>query len=529
MTRLTTSNGASTPSDFEYRVPSAGSNNGQLYQMKDWVTGEEVSYAYDALQRLSSAVTTGPEWGQSYGYDGFGNLLSQTVTKGTAPYMSINVNPAANRVAGTTYDANGNGLTFGSYDVSNRLKQTTGGVQYGYDPGNKRVWKKVDSNPTNDEFYFWAGNQRLGTYKSTNPGTAAFTVASTNLYFGGRLIQANGTAILIDRLGSNVTGGKRYFPYGQEKPSATTNNVEKFAGYFRDAETGLDYADQRYHNPGTGRFLTPDPAANGLNWYAYVSGDPVNHFDPLGLTDVVIGGITNSPSNNDITGFATSIGAIVAFPYANTNLLTGLLGVLGASISQNIANNVAAAAIMAAAADSPDPINIFTFSGGAAAFAGALPLLPDNVVSRINNVTYASPGIVGTLPIVNGKAPTVVLGNGVPDTLATTAAIFPPGTTIIHSQCEGHNASCELELVRNRTGTRCNQCSSFSAPDMTKWALQLAAAAPVVQGVAPAYYPPVSAGPGYPPIEVVTIKITYDGPYQAPSSVREPRIARLDR
>jgi YD repeat-containing protein len=30
------------------------------------------------LNRLISAQTTGPEWGQSFGYDGFGNLLSQT-------------------------------------------------------------------------------------------------------------------------------------------------------------------------------------------------------------------------------------------------------------------------------------------------------------------------------------------------------------------------------------------------------------------------------------------------------------------
>ena len=49
----------------------------------------------------------------------------------------------------------------------------------------------------------------------------------------------------------------------------------------------LDYADQRYHNPGTGRFLTPDPyhaaagggndAGNPSSWneYAYGLGDPI--------------------------------------------------------------------------------------------------------------------------------------------------------------------------------------------------------------------------------------------------------------
>jgi RHS repeat-associated protein len=93
-----------------------------------------------------------------------------------------------------------------------------------------------------------------------------------------------------DRLGSI---GK-FYPYGQEKPSATANGTEKFTGYFRDAETGLDYADQRYHNPGTGRFLTPDPyramstgaadskTPGSWNKYAYAQGDPINGIDPTG-------------------------------------------------------------------------------------------------------------------------------------------------------------------------------------------------------------------------------------------------------
>jgi YD repeat-containing protein len=39
------------------------------------------------LNRLISAATTGPECGHSFGYDGFGDLLSQAVTKGsTRPY-----------------------------------------------------------------------------------------------------------------------------------------------------------------------------------------------------------------------------------------------------------------------------------------------------------------------------------------------------------------------------------------------------------------------------------------------------------
>jgi len=81
----------------------------------------------------------------------------------------------------------------------------------------------------------------------------------------------------------------KYFPYGQERPSATTDGKEKFATYFRDSETGLDYANQRYHQPGMGRFMTPDPlgaasSKNPSSWnqYAYTGGDPVNRVDPSG-------------------------------------------------------------------------------------------------------------------------------------------------------------------------------------------------------------------------------------------------------
>ncbi len=144
---------------------------------------------------------------------------------------------------------------------------------------------------------FWSvTGQKLGTYNLVQ--TAAYqngtwvtalypTLTVANVYFGGRLISNGAGNIVTDRLGSV---GK-FYPWGQEKPSATTNGTEKFTGYFRDAETGLDYADQRYHQPGMGRFLTPDPDAGSAHpevpssWsrYSYVGGDPINFSDPSGL------------------------------------------------------------------------------------------------------------------------------------------------------------------------------------------------------------------------------------------------------
>ncbi|WP_169729550.1 RHS repeat-associated core domain-containing protein, partial [Azovibrio restrictus] len=54
---------------------------------------------------------------------------------------------------------------------------------------------------------------------------------------------------------------------------------------YHDEETGLHYNRHRYYDPDSGRYLTQDPIglAGGVNVYGYVGGNPVSHFDPLGL------------------------------------------------------------------------------------------------------------------------------------------------------------------------------------------------------------------------------------------------------
>ena len=66
----------------------------------DGVTGENVSYTYDSLNRLIAAATsgkTGVQWGDSYSYDGFGNLTSKVPTQGTAPQVYQQVNSVTNQ------------------------------------------------------------------------------------------------------------------------------------------------------------------------------------------------------------------------------------------------------------------------------------------------------------------------------------------------------------------------------------------------------------------------------------------------
>jgi RHS repeat-associated protein len=206
--------------------------------------------------------------------------------------MSVTVNPATNRItnAGMSYDASGNltsmpGLTM-TYDTDNRMYSNSSGDSYLYDAAGQRVKK---TNGATTALYFYGVDGKL-LYDWPN---------GYSLYFGNKLIfnssqGSDRTAVVTDRLGSVVKkdlySDSRYFPYGDEA-SATQQNRPKFATYYRDGSTALDYAQQRYYASTLGRFTTPDPyqasggPADPQSWnrYAYVQNDPVNFNDPSGL------------------------------------------------------------------------------------------------------------------------------------------------------------------------------------------------------------------------------------------------------
>jgi hypothetical protein len=227
--RQTTTGNAGVAADIEYLYPVSG-NNGRITGRKNHVSGEQVNYGYDSLNRLIAASVAGSGgWGQTFAYDGFGNLWTQAVTKGTAPVMQVNVDLATNRIntAGWGYDANGNTTQMPGpgnvpqameYDVDNRLVGWTqsGQVeQYQYLADNKRVWKKAP-NGVETVYFYGVGGQKLITYGVQ--GSPFVLVAPVrNVYFGGKVIRADGEAVVQDRLGSVVARGseqKDYFPYG---------------------------------------------------------------------------------------------------------------------------------------------------------------------------------------------------------------------------------------------------------------------------------------------------------------------------
>jgi RHS repeat-associated protein len=274
----------------------------------DGVTGENTTYTYDALNRLTAASNS--LWNQTYTYDGFGNLLTKSQANGSpnpSPAVSVSYN-ANNQQTGynaPTYDSNGNQTysngTWYWYSVENRLAEEANQIYqtsyiYAYDPWGKRV---MSSNEQGNYIYTFYGitGQPLATLNcniSDYPAYPSCWIAGQNVYYGKKLIVSGGVPVVTDRLGSvrADTQGEQfaYYPFGEER-TGTPDGRNKFATYFRDM-IGQDYADQRYYGSGTGRFLTVDPggiatanSADPTSWnrYAYVQGDPINHTDRHGL------------------------------------------------------------------------------------------------------------------------------------------------------------------------------------------------------------------------------------------------------
>lgn len=99
---------------------------------------------------------------------------------------------------------------------------------------------------------------------------------------------ALGTPVAITNAAAQVIERSEYEPYGKLLNRPLTDGPG-FTGHVQDATTGLTYMQQRYYDPGIGRFLSVDPVTaygsgdmRHFNVYAYAYNNPYKFTDPDG-------------------------------------------------------------------------------------------------------------------------------------------------------------------------------------------------------------------------------------------------------
>lgn len=113
---------------------------------------------------------------------------------------------------------------------------------------------------------------------------AATAQAQTVIYYH---TDALGSPVATTDASGNVIERSEYEPYGRLLNRPLTDGPG-YTGHVSDAATGLSYMQQRYYDPGIGRFLSRDPvtanANTGANFnsYWYANNNPYRFTDPDG-------------------------------------------------------------------------------------------------------------------------------------------------------------------------------------------------------------------------------------------------------
>ncbi|MFE4835266.1 RHS repeat domain-containing protein [Arthrobacter sp. NPDC056691] len=288
---------------YTYTAHSTTLREGALRKTMTTDTGEVTTYGYDAVRRLTSAVTGAIT--ENWTYDLNGNRTSRIKTGATTVNYAYN---AADQLCWTstgtgTCAAPPVGATTYTYDANGN--QTKGGTP-------TSTWNTFDQLATHNTTNFtYAGssnterltsgatsflNGSLGITQQTNAGSTTSFIRDPqgtliSMRTGGASFyytaDAIGSTILLTDTAQAKAATYLYDSWGNTTTQTGTQapvNPWRFAGGYKDDATGYTKFGARYYAPGIGRFNQPDPSGREANRYAYVSCNPINATDPSGLS-----------------------------------------------------------------------------------------------------------------------------------------------------------------------------------------------------------------------------------------------------
>jgi RHS repeat-associated protein len=285
--------------------------DGYLEGLTDQLTGDR-RFRLDELGRVLAA--DGRSWAERYSYDSVGNVASATWPAPSsgpeAGWLSGDMQGprslTGTRVtrAGSVsyrYDACGRVISRQvgqrdtwryDWDADDRLTSVTmpdGSTwRYTYDPFGRRIGKQ---HSRGDAVTFaWDGATLVEQASDAGvitwdykPGTVTPVTQATSNGCYAIVTDLTGTPAELVSAGGRLAGYQQHTLWGGTVWRGAGTPL-RFPGQYADPETGLHYNNQRYYDPVTGAYLTPDPLglAPAPNSHAYVPNPHVSA-DPLGL------------------------------------------------------------------------------------------------------------------------------------------------------------------------------------------------------------------------------------------------------
>ena len=281
----------------------------RVTQACDTVMGNCANFGYDGFNRLTSRTVAGSSAPQNYtyGYDRYGNRLSQTAADG-GPSPQLTFSSTTNQItsAGYSYDAAGNVTSDGfhtyTYDAEGNLTAVDGGstAQYVYNALNQRVSETVGGSTT--QFAYNVAGQRLSIWNTASPAgelREEYYVGNQRVaYFANNMLHFQhqdwtGTERMRTTFNGAVEGTFTSMSFGDAfaTVSGSDGDPAHYAMLDHDYSSDTDHAQFRQYSSTPGRWMSPDPYdgsynpldPQSLNRYSYALNNPVRFVDPLGL------------------------------------------------------------------------------------------------------------------------------------------------------------------------------------------------------------------------------------------------------
>jgi RHS repeat-associated protein len=298
--------------DSDFDPTEVDNETGYSYDDANELTASPTStYGYDDLGERTSATDTSSDATTGYGYDQAGELTTVTSALGDP----------------TTY----------AYDGTGELASASTGSST-----SQFAWNTTTSSPellTDGSTDYIYGPDDLPIEQIDSSGTVSYLHHD----------QVGSTRLITDASGNSV-GTFTYSPYGTMTSSTGTVSTNLgYAGQYTDPTTGFEYDQARWYDPGTGAFITVDPAEQTTGQpYSYANDDPMINTDPTGLctvfalgagscVDDAVNDISNGVSweGNRLAAGATYVAEHpvqgVGFILASESLLTGAGEAAGAA------------------------------------------------------------------------------------------------------------------------------------------------------------------------------------------------------